>query len=71
MSTPTPPTSYPRGGLVRLLAVLFAAVLPLLHAQSATGTATLTGRVQNEVTGQYLNNARVSVRGTDQTAFTD
>jgi len=31
---------------------------------AAAQTATLTGRVQNVVTGQYLNNARVAVRGT-------
>ncbi|MFM9092873.1 MAG: carboxypeptidase regulatory-like domain-containing protein, partial [Verrucomicrobiota bacterium] len=43
---------------------------PLL-AQAPGGTAALSGRVQNEVTGQFLNNARVSVRGTDQTTFTD
>ena len=34
-------------------------------------TAEVSGRVQNPVTGQYLNNARVSVRGTDLVAFTD
>src|SRR4051812_35162001 len=40
-------------------------------ADSAAGTATITGRVQNVATGQYLNNARVTVHGTDLTAFTD
>jgi hypothetical protein len=34
-------------------------------------SAEISGRVQNPVTGQYLNNARVSVRGTDLVAFTD
>ncbi|WP_414662210.1 TonB-dependent receptor [Horticoccus sp. 23ND18S-11] len=34
-------------------------------------TGAISGRVQNVVTGQYLNNARVSVRGTDLIAFTD
>jgi iron complex outermembrane recepter protein len=38
---------------------------------AATGTGTIAGRVQNVVTGQYLNNARVAVRGTDHVAFTD
>ena len=33
--------------------------------------ASLSGRVQNTVTGQYLNNVRVSVRGTTLIAFTD
>ena len=31
----------------------------------------MTGRVQNAATGQYLNNARVTVKGTDLTVFTD
>lgn len=31
----------------------------------------VAGRVQNEVTGQYLNNVRVSVQGTELVAFTD
>jgi iron complex outermembrane recepter protein len=40
-----------------------------ISAGAATGS--LSGRVQNVVTGQYLNNARVAVRGTDRVAFTD
>lgn len=58
--------------LVRL-AVLLSGVLPFLatvvSAQPATGS--INGRVQNVVTGQYLNNARVTLRGTSQIAFTD
>lgn len=38
-------------------------------ATHAAGT--ISGRVQNVVSGQYLNNARVVVRGTDRIAFTD
>ena len=34
-------------------------------------TGAVTGRVQNVVIGRYLNNARVSVQGTDLVAFTD
>ncbi len=34
-------------------------------------TGSISGRVQNVATGQYLNNARVVVKGTDLTAFTD
>src|SRR5687767_14321461 len=34
-------------------------------------TGSISGRIQNVVTGQYLNNVRVSVKGTDQVAFTD
>jgi TonB-dependent receptor len=32
---------------------------------------TITGRVQNVVTGNYLNKARVSIKGTDLVAYTD
>ncbi len=49
---------------------------PVLHAQtgatpSTSHTGSVSGRIQNVVTGQYLPNARVTVRGTDQVAFTD
>ncbi len=40
-------------------------------ASETQATGTITGRVQNVVTGQYLNNARVTLKGTDQTVFTD
>lgn len=46
-----------------LVAVLFALFNPLLRAQSATGT--ITGRVLNEGTGQYLRSAVISVAGTN------
>jgi TonB-dependent receptor len=60
--------------LQRVLAVSLLAATALLPpavlcATAATGG--LTGRVQNVVTGQYLNNARVAVQGTDLVAFTD
>ena len=40
-------------------------------ARAESGTGSISGRVQNEATGQYLNNARITVKGTDQTVFTD
>ncbi len=40
-------------------------------APTAESSGTITGRVLNVATGQYLNNARVSVKGTNQTVFTD
>lgn len=40
-------------------------------ADPARNTASITGRVRNVVTGKYLLNARVSVKGTDRVAFTD
>ena len=55
---------------VLALAAAFACCCnPRLIAQTATGA--ITGRVQNEATGQYLNNARVTVKGTDLAVFTD
>src|SRR5438309_10944780 len=43
---------------------------PPIHAQATSG-ATITGRVQNAATGNYLNNARVRVVGSTVEAFTD
>lgn len=40
-------------------------------AATPVGTGTITGRVQNVVTGQYLNQARVKLRGSDQIVLTD
>ncbi|MDO8541850.1 MAG: carboxypeptidase regulatory-like domain-containing protein [Opitutaceae bacterium] len=39
--------------------------------RSSPPTGTIRGRVQNEVTGQYLINARVAVKGIDITTLTD
>ncbi len=57
-----------RSAIARLVFIALAAFSPL-YGQSAAGS--ISGRVQNEATGQYLNNARVSVKGTDLTVFTD
>ena len=56
--------------LVVLGAWLALAITPL-HAQAPEGTGSITGHVQNVATNEYLNNARVSVKGTAQVAFTD
>ena len=40
-------------------------------ADGASPTATITGRVQNVVTGRYLENARISVKGTSIAVMTD
>ena len=55
---------------------LFVALLALSflcgRAADATGAfGTVQGRVQNVVTGQYLANARVAVKGTSLSALTD
>lgn len=43
--------------------------MPALQAQD--GTAAVSGRVSNAVTGSYLNNARVTAVGTGKTVFTN
>jgi TonB-dependent receptor len=66
--------------LILCFGLYVAAALGLANAQTdaappgvsaRTATGTITGRVQNSVTGQFLNNARVSIRGTNIIAFTD
>lgn len=44
---------------------------PAAGASLQQGTGSITGRVQNVVSGQYLTNARVTIKGTQQQAFTD
>jgi iron complex outermembrane receptor protein len=48
-----------------------AAPAPSPAAGAAQGTGTITGRVQNIATSQYLNNARVTLKGTNNVVFTD
>jgi iron complex outermembrane receptor protein len=57
--------------LLRLAFLACLCLLPgALRAQSAT-TGVIEGRVQNAATGDYLNNARVSVKGTTLVTLTD
>ena len=56
--------------------LLILAVGLLIHpatarAQAPAPTASVSGRVSQAATGQYLNNARISVQGTNLVAFTD
>ncbi|MBL9211322.1 MAG: carboxypeptidase regulatory-like domain-containing protein, partial [Opitutaceae bacterium] len=63
---------FTRLGVWLALALSLAAGLNAAENPSTpTATGTLAGRVQNSATGQYLNNARVTVRGTGLVAFTD
>jgi TonB-dependent receptor len=48
-----------------------AATAPASAATAPQGTGTITGRVQNVVTGQFLNKARITLRGTTQVVYTD
>ena len=52
------------------LALPILALAPLARSQG-TPTGSISGRVQNEATGQYLHNARIAVRGTATTVQTD
>jgi len=62
--------------LTACLALTLATAVPTIGVAQTTATApqstgSISGRVQNIATGQYLNNARVSVRGSNNTVFTD
>ena len=57
---------------MRLLPSLLALLLLLPRSAAASAPAgAVSGRVQHAVTGQYLPNARVTLRGADQVVFTD
>lgn len=53
------------------LLALWASLVSPLHAAEGRATGAVAGRVENSATGQYLNNARVAVAGTDLVTFTD
>lgn len=54
------------------LVVCFGLLSGLVRAAaSSTAGGTVTGRVQNVVTGQFLSNARITVKGTDIAALSD
>jgi hypothetical protein len=59
------PTPFLR--LVSLLVLTFSLAT---RAQSASDS-TVEGRVQNAITGDYLQNARISIRGSDRVVLTD
>ncbi|MBL9189655.1 MAG: carboxypeptidase regulatory-like domain-containing protein [Opitutaceae bacterium] len=59
---------------MKTLALLFTLVslaVGQASAAAAAATGSITGRVQNTDTGQFVNNARVSVRGTGLSTLTD
>src|SRR5688500_8075984 len=73
------PRIFMRKNYTKLLTVCLAFVMATVAptnavAQTATAphsTGSISGRVQNVATGQYLNNARVSVKGSNNAVFTD
>ena len=60
----------PLGFFALCLAFAFGPTPPALAAVPDS-SGTIIGRVQNVATGQYLNHARVAVRGTQRVTFTD
>lgn len=71
-----------RGSLRTFRSVVFAALVPALLVASSSqaraaetvdtrATASVSGRVKNAATGQYLGRVRVAIRGTDHVTFTD
>jgi TonB-dependent receptor len=70
MKRPTPPLI-----LFSFALWLTAAPIGLAQTSSSSSTAqtggTITGRVQNVVTGNYLNKARITIKGTNLVVYTD
>ncbi|MFM9029561.1 MAG: carboxypeptidase regulatory-like domain-containing protein, partial [Opitutaceae bacterium] len=65
------PALLPRLARTLVLAALLGAPLAAATPAAPAATGSVAGRVLNVGTGQYLTNARVSVRGASATAFTD
>lgn len=62
----------PRNLITALGVWIGLAFAPIATTQASdAAAATVSGRVQNVASGQYLNNARVAVRGTEIVVFTD
>ena len=64
-------TSALRLSLASGLAVASGLAIPASTYAQAAATGIVTGRVQNAASGKYLNNARVTVVGTQVQGFTD
>src|SRR5688572_9308999 len=69
----TTKTTHRQRLLVYRAAVAFLAslLLAVVGVGQTPNTGSIDGRVQNIVTGRYLNNARVTVKQTDIIALTD
>lgn len=75
MQTPTPPSLVRALGSALLPRLILAALIVGLSLPAAllaqTGTGSIEGRVLNLGNGRYLNNARVTIEGTNHETFTD
>src|SRR5262245_41289598 len=49
--------------------LLLAFASPAIFAQTASGTGSISGRILNPATGEYVRNVEVSIRGTALTAI--
>lgn len=56
---------------VVVFALAFVASLCVPFRALAQETGTITGRVANVATGEYLNNARITIKGSNAETFTD
>ena len=54
-----------------LVCLAICATHPAFAADTPPATGSVTGRVQNRATGQYLNNVRIAVKGSDTVVFSD
>ena len=71
LSPPVPASPMKSRNALAALATWLGLTLVPTSTAVPVATGTVGGRVQNIVTGQYLINARVTVRSTDLSAFTD
>jgi len=60
-----------RSAALAAAALAFLATASVSALAQSAGTATLTGRVQNSAAGSSLENARVTIAGSNREAFTD
>ena len=67
------PDTHAAGKSVFTILRMLAVTLMLAEAMfaAAGGSGTVTGRVMNARSGEYLENARITVEGTDLQALTD
>lgn len=67
----TPPLAIFAGWLALLVGPAAAGLAADSSTEAQPRTGSIEGRVQNELNGRYLNNSRISVKGTDILTLTD
>jgi hypothetical protein len=71
MTTPAPLRLLARTFAIVASCLLSLALAPADALAQSAATATITGRVQNQAANLSLENARITVAGTNREAFTD